>query len=184
MNMPSLKQAEEAGSLFFLTIKTINGLPVLINKDYYDVIIDSLNFCRNHKDWGIYAYTILINHLHLLLSIKKEDSLWNTIGDFKSYTAHEILKLLKRDKQYDILAEMRIAAYKSNDRDNKIWRKNCWPEIIISDKFFWQKVDYIDFNAWQHGIVKDIENYIYTSYHNHYCKHNVILKIDNIEELF
>ena len=31
-----------------------------------------------------------------------------------------------------------------------------------------------------HGVVKDIENYPYTSYHDHYCNHPTLLKIDDI----
>ncbi|MFH1522260.1 MAG: transposase [Patescibacteria group bacterium] len=182
--MPTLKQTEKDGSLFFLTIKAINGLPILRNNKYYQVILDSLKYCRENKGWKVYAYTILINHLHIMLKVKDNFSLLETVSDFKSFTAHKILKLLREDKQYDILDEMRMSAYRTKDRDNKIWRKSCWPEILLSKRFIRQKGKYINLNAMEHYVVKDIENYLYTSYHNHYCNHEVVLEIDDIKELF
>ena len=182
--MVTLKETQEAGSLFFLTIKSINGLPILASEKYYKTILDSLDYCRKNKGWKIYAYTILINHLHLVLKIMEGNSLSGTVKEFKSFTAHEILKLLKEDKRYNVLDELRMAAYKTEDRDYKIWRKSCWPETISSEKFLRQKIKYTDLNAMKHGVVEDIENYPYTSYHNHYCEHEFILKIDDMGESF
>jgi len=181
--MMTLKQAEQHGNTFFLTIKTIYGLPILINKKYYQIILDSLKFCRANKGLKIYAYTILLNHLHLVVSMLDNFSLSDTIGDFKKFTAHEILKQLKLDKQYDLLDELHIAASKNKNQDSKIWRIDCWPKIIATEKFLLQKVKYTDLNARKHGVVRDIENYLYTSYHNHYCNHNVVLKIDDVKNL-
>ncbi len=65
--MSILKDNQQTSNIIFITIKTINGLPVFINSKYYKVILDSLAFCRKNKGWKIYAYTILLNHLHLVL---------------------------------------------------------------------------------------------------------------------
>jgi REP element-mobilizing transposase RayT len=180
----TLQEAQRNGNLFFLTIKSIDGLPILINEKYYQIILDSLKFCRRHKGWRIYAYAILINHLHLVLKLLKGFSLSDTMRDFKKYTSNQILKRLKEDKQYDLLEELKIAANKTKDRNSKVWRHDCWPKIIVTEKFFFQKVQYTDFNAQKHGLVGDMEKYPYTSYHNHYCGHEAVLEIDNIAELF
>jgi len=184
--MVTLKQVEDlcdSDGVFFLTIKSINGLPILLDKKYYQVILSSLKYGCENKGWKIYAYTILINHLHLVLKVLKGYSLSGTISDFKSFTAHEILKLLRKDKQYNILDELAMAANKMEDCNYKIWRRSCWPEAITSRKFLLQKVKYVDNNAAKHRIVRDIESYLYTSYHNHYCEHEVVLDIDDIKEL-
>ncbi len=181
--MITLKEAQKYSDIFFLTIKSIDGLPILINEKYYKIILDSLKFCRENKGLKIYAYTILLNHLHLVIMMAEGFSLSDTIGDFKKYTAHEILKQLELDKQYNLLDELIITANKTKDREKKVWRRSCWPEIIVSEKFLLQKVNYIDLNAQKHGVVRDIEKYPYTSYHNHYCNHKVVLEIDDIKEL-
>ena len=180
----TLKEAQRNGNIFFLTIKSIYGLPILINEKYYTIILDSLKFCRQNKRCRIYAYAVLFNHIHLVLRILEGFSLSDAVRDFKKYTANQILKQLKIDNQYDLLEELKITANKTKDRDGKVWRRDCWPKVIETEKFFFQKIQYIDFNAQKHGIVKDAEQYPYTSYHNHHCNHGLILEIDDIKELF
>lgn len=182
--MSILQENQQASNIFFITLKTINGLPVFINKKYYQIILDSLKFCRKNKGWRIYAYTILINHLHIVLKILPNFNLDDTVRDFKSFTAKEILKLLREDNQWDVLKEMEMAARNTKKQNFKVWRKNIWPKAICTQKFLLQKVKYTDFNAQKHKVVKNIENYPYTSYHNHYCDHQVELEIDDMSELF
>jgi len=181
--MLTLKEIEKDNNVFFLTIKSIDGLPILLNKKYYQIILNSLEFCQGNKGWKIYAYTILINHLHLVLSILKEFSLSETVSNFKSYTANKILNQLRLDKQSNILDSLHKAANRTKDRKSKLWRRDCYPKAIISEKFLLQKVKYIDLNAKKHRLINDIEKYPYTSYHNHYCHHKVVLAIEEVGKL-
>ena len=181
--MITLQEIEKNNNTFFLTIKSIDGLPLLINKKYYQIILDSLKFCRENKGWKIWAYTILINHLHLVLSTSDNYSLSISVGEFKSFTAKIILKQLKIDKQYNLLDALNTAADRIKDRETRLWRRDCYPKAVITKKFLLQKVKYTDLNAQKHNIVNDIEKYPYTSYHNHYCDHPVVLEIDDIKNI-
>jgi len=179
--MSILKENQQASNIFFITFKIINSLQVFTNKKYYQVILDSLKFCRKNKGWKIYAYTILINHLHLVIKILPNFNLDDTVRDFKSFTAKEILKLLREDNHWGILREMKLAAKDTKKQNFKVWRKNIWPKAIVSKKFFLQKVKYTNLNAQKHKIVNDMEKYPYSSYHNHYCDHKTFLEIDDIK---
>jgi len=154
---------------------------VFRNRKYYQVILDSLKFCRKNKGWKIFAYTILINHLHLVIKILDQYSLADIIRDFKRFTANKILQQLKIDKQYDLLKKLEITAQDVNDQYQKLWCRSCWPKAIVSKKFFLQKVKYTNLNAQKHKIVNDMEKYFYSSYHNHYCDHKTLLEIDDIK---
>jgi len=181
--MISLKEAEKYGDIFFLTIKSVNGLPIILNERYYKIILDSLRFCRENKGLRIYAYTILLNHIHLVVMMEKEFSLSDTIGDFKKFTANQIFEQLKSDKQFDLLNELRVNVRNDKNSDCRIWRRDCFPKVVETENFFLQKVNYIDLNPVKHNVVDNIEKYPYTSYHNHYCDHEVFLEIDDIKEL-
>ena len=180
MPVQTIKENLEESPVLFLTFKIINGLPVFLGKQYFDIILDSLNWYRQNRRIKIYAYTVLINHIHLVLEFSGVLEGENIIAGFKKYTAKQIAKKLKYDKRSDVLDEMRREGFKINRDGLKIWKPNNWPVSITSDKFFNQKVDYTDYNAMHHGVVKDIENYPYTSYHDHYCNHPTLLKIDDI----
>ncbi|WP_409049450.1 transposase [Telluribacter sp. SYSU D00476] len=60
---------------------------------YTNEIVDSLKFCQQQKGLEIYAYVIMTNHLHLIVS-RANGELSHTIRDFKSFTANRLLNLL------------------------------------------------------------------------------------------
>jgi len=180
MPIQTIKSNLEESPVLFSTFKIINSLPVFSSKEYFGIILDSLNWYRQNRGIKIYAYTILINHLHLVLEFSDDWEGEKVIAGFKKYTAKKIINRLKEDKRYDILEEMWREGFKINKEGSKVWEVNSWPVAITSDKFFNQKVAYTDYNASHHKVVKDIETWPYTSFHNHYCSHPCLLKIDAI----
>lgn len=181
--MPYLKidpQTEETRTLF-ITLKIVKDLHIFISRPYFDILLNSLRYCCDNKGLHIYAYTILINHLHLVFWIEEGVIASSLLRDFKKFTANRLLVQLKLDRRKDILEVLRRAAVGRGDRNFRFWKKACHPEGITTDKFLIQKINYVDFNAVKHGVIDDIEKYPYTSYHNHYCKHSVIF--DRIEEI-
>jgi putative transposase len=176
-------EKENNDNIYFLTLKSVNGLPIILDKKYFDIILETIKYSILNKGWIVYAYTILINHIHIILKTKKDYILSKSIKEFKSFTGKKIIKKLELDKKFDILDELYVEANIKKDRKIQIWRRSVWPEIIASVEFLNQKVNYIDFNALKHGVVNDIELYPYTSYHNHYCNHDCFLKINDPKEL-
>lgn len=175
--MPSITLNDERYNTFFLTLKIINNIHIFTSKKYFDVIINSLNYCQKQKGMHILAYAILSNHLHLIFWIEELVVLCDLVRDFKHFTANQIIKLLRQDNRQDILMIFNKSANNLLDRNYRVWRRTTHPKLLYSDRFLEQKIHYVDFNAVHHGIVDDAENYPYTSYHNHYCKHGLILNL-------
>ncbi|MFT6802352.1 MAG: REP element-mobilizing transposase RayT [Salibacteraceae bacterium] len=92
--MPTGFQIKEQDQLYFLTFQVVEWVDVFTRKTYRDIIIENLKFCRENKGLEIYGYVIMSNHIHLLL---RSDSnyLSNTIKEFKSFSAKQILKLIE-----------------------------------------------------------------------------------------
>ncbi len=176
-SMPSIPLTDERYNTFFLTLKIIKDINIFVSKKYFDIIISSLDYCQKHKGIHILAYAILSNHLHLIFWMDEEVVLKDVIRDFKHFTAKQIIKLLQKDKKFHTIEIFKEAALDTTDRKCKVWRRTTHPEAIYFDKFLEQKVRYVDYNAAHHGIVEDIEDYLYTSYHNHYCQHETVLKL-------
>ena len=74
--------------------------PLQTRKPYFDILIDSLRFCRQHKGLKVHAYVILDNHLHLVVAGEK---LTGIIRDFKSYTAKLLIARLEQDQKTRVL---------------------------------------------------------------------------------
>ena len=133
---------------------------------YRDIVIDSLKFCQVNKGLEIYAFVIMSNHIHILLrsSIGK---LSDTIRDFKSYTAKQILLAIEieQESRRDWMLNLFEFAAKQHKRNEKyqVWTHENHAELIYSDKFIFQKINYIHENPVRAGIVENPEDYLYSS---------------------
>ncbi len=175
----TINPQSEWNDTFFISIKTINGLPIFINDKYFRIILRSLEYCRKNKGIKIFAYSLLINHLHLVFKILENFKVIDFLRDFKHYTATQTINLLSKDKRQNILNQLEKAALAKDDQKYKLWKRDVHPESITSNKFFEEKIHYTDFNPVHHQVVGDIEDYPYASFHNHYCEHEVVFKTDS-----
>ena len=107
---------------YFLTCTVVNRLPAFINPDIAQIILDSLSFLQNEKRLSLYAYVIMENHLHLMAGA---DDLKKEIANFKSFTAREIIDLLKTTGQRGMLQQLKW--HKRAHKQDRGWdrRRRC-----------------------------------------------------------
>jgi REP element-mobilizing transposase RayT len=79
----------QSGS-YFLTLQVVDWIDIFSRKVYRDIILDSLDYCRKNKGLQIWAYVIMTNHIHCILSAEN-GNLSDIIRDFKRHTASKIL---------------------------------------------------------------------------------------------
>ena len=58
--------------LHFITITVVGWVDVFTRTKYKDIIIASLKYCVSFKGLKLYAYVIITNHLHLIVSAGEE----------------------------------------------------------------------------------------------------------------
>ena len=153
-------------AVYYLTFQIVRWIDIFTRKVYRDIIIDSLRYCQQNKGLEIFAFVVMSNHLHLLLR-SKTGKLSNTIHDFKSFTAKQILLAIENENESRrewILNLFEFSA-KSHKRNEKfqIWTHENHAEEIFSNKFFSQKINYIHENPVRAGIVSHAEDYLYSS---------------------
>ena len=104
-------------------------------------------------------------HLHLIassLNLNKE------IGDFKSFTASSIIKLLEKEHDEHWLSQLRLQkAVHKKDREYQVWQEGSHPQQIYSDDMMRQKIDYIHNNPIRKGFVEDQVKWLYSSATNY-----------------
>lgn len=181
--MPTLRIKHENENIpHFLTITTIEWIDIFTKPQYFQVIIDSLKYCREHKGLLLYEYTIMMNHLHLIAAVKEGGKLSQIISDFKKHTTREILKLLERDNRKYILNLIKNSFARKEGYEKQIWQRENYPEEMITEKFFEEKVNYIYGNAVKKGYVENPEEWIYCSARNRVAGDNSMIELDNIWE--
>jgi len=152
---------KEPDSPHFLTCTVVQWIPLFTRKPYFDILLDALRFCRRHKGLKIYAYVILDNHLHLVVSGPK---LADTIRDFKSFTAKRLLARLEQDDKTWVLNQLQYWKRPDKTRsDYQVWQEGYHPQAIVGDEMMRQKIDYIHLNPVRLGVVARPEDWVYSS---------------------
>lgn len=178
MSSPRVNK-EYKDQIHFVTITIIEWIDILTKLEYFEMIIDSLKFCQNEKGLEIYEYVIMTNHLHLIVKAKN-NNLSQVISDFKKHTTREMFKLLEKDNRKYILNLLKNSFYKKKGYDNQIWQRENYPEIILSDKFFKEKANYIHNNPVKRGFVSKIEDWSYSSAKNWCTNDHSLIKLNSL----
>ena len=168
----------DAGQIYFITSTIVEWIPVFTRKSYFDILINSLNYCRQHKGLKVFAYVILDNHLHLVIS---GENLSNTIKDFKRHTAREIIKLAQDEEKTWLLNQFKFYRQKHKmDSDYQVSQEGFHPKQITSEEMVRQKIEYIHYNPVRIGLVNKREEWIYSSAGN-YLGLKGLMEIDVLE---
>ena len=150
---------------YFLTCTVVNWLPAFINPSIVQIILESLRFLQNEKRLTLYAYVIMENHLHLIAAA---DDLEKEIANFKSYTAREIIDLLKATGQRALLELLkRHKREHKRDRRYQFWQEGSHPKLIQGEAMLRQKLDYIHDNPVRRGYVDEPHYWRYSSARNY-----------------
>jgi len=149
----------------FLTCTILDWIPLFMNPEIVEIILGSLRFLQQEARLTLYAYVIMENHLHLVAA---GDDLGKEIGDFKSYTAREIIEYLKARHFVHLLEKLRLGKLRHRtDRTYQVWQEGVHPELIQGQEMMRQKIEYIHANPVSRGYVDDPTHWRYSSARNY-----------------
>ncbi|WKV12640.1 REP-associated tyrosine transposase [Marivirga harenae] len=151
---------KDQGAPYFVTFTVHQWVDVFTRKIYSDLLIESIDYCQQHKGLKVYAWVIMSNHCHFILQAADEN-LSDVIRDFKKFTSKKIFKAIKDNPKESRRAWLlRALSYKE-----KIWfwKEGYHGEEIVSSDFFESKLNYIHMNPVKAGIVEKEEDYLLSS---------------------
>ena len=145
----------------FITCTILHWILIFTRTQTTDIIFNSLKHLQQTDNLKIYAYVILENHLHLVVS---SDDIGKSMTNFKKFTAREIRNLLKKGNVKTILDQ--LAFYKKahkNKADYQLWQEGIAPKLIQSDKMMIERINYIHNNPVKRGYIDDTKCWRYSS---------------------
>ena len=151
---------------YFITLTIVGWLPLFSSPKITKIIIDSLHYRQNiSKEFKIYAFVIMENHLHLIL---KGDDLSKSITSLKSYTAKTIVEYYKVHKHLDTLSKLEFYKKKfKNDQKYQFWQDGYHPVQMSNRDIMLQKIEYIHNNPIKRGYVSVPFHWINSSASNY-----------------
>jgi putative transposase len=156
----------------FITCTILHWLPIFTRKESVQIIIDCLKFLQEKDNLKLYAYVILENHLHMVVS---SNDLHKTMQSFKQYTAKQILTMLKKGNVKTILDQ--FAFYKKahhKEKTYQVWEEGYQPKLIQNEAMMKIKIDYIHQNPIKRGYVDEAFHWRYSSARNYNGKSGLI----------
>jgi putative transposase len=165
--MSELRKANTHQSTYFVTLTAVGWIDIFTRQLYVEEIIKNLKFCQANKDLEIFEYVVMPSHIHMICR-RKEGFLSDLLGEFKSFTAKEILKLIQANLQESrkewLMYMFNFFANKYSQNANYMfWQKTSYPIEIFSKEMMEQKSTYIRYNPVVAGIVIEPEYYLYSS---------------------
>jgi len=163
-------QIKDQEALYFLTFQVVDWVDIFTRKVYKDILIDSFKYCMENKEFQIFAYVIMSNHVHLIANSSK-GVLSDTIRDLKKFTSRKIIESIKEiheSRKNWILNRFKYnAAHCKGNKNYQLWTHENHAMLLYSNEFIRQKIEYIHNNPVRAGIVEKAEDYIYSSARNY-----------------
>ena len=150
---------------YFITITTVEWIPIFTRAKYCDMFIESLRYCRQNKPMKTHAFVLLDNHAHMVVSGK---NLSKVFKEFKSFTAREVIRLARFEDRVWLLNQLSFWKKKyKTDSDHQVWQEGVHPQLIANEKMLRQKIEYIHDNPVKAGLVEKPEHWVYSSASNY-----------------
>ncbi len=120
-------------------------------------------------------------HMHANVFDKDYDStrLDHTLTDFRKFTANQVLTFCDQHAPPSFTTVFRQHA--GADRLRRFWQPTRHPETLTSENFWEQKVDYIHQNPCRKGLVRNPEDWRYSSAAYWLKGEETDLKISDVE---
>jgi putative transposase len=168
--------------LYFATTTVVDWLCIFVSDSYFEVLIESLKYCMQHKSLRLHSYVIMPNHAHYILSSDDGKNLSDIMRDFGTHTSREISRLLSIDGRQWLLQRFRNAARRDGrGNEYKVWQEGFHPIAIDSEKFFKQKLEYMHDNPVRKGYVEQPEHWKYSSARNYILEDHSIIKVECLD---
>ena len=158
----------EKDGIYFMTSTVVGWIDVFTRKIYRDIVLESFSYCRANKNLRLHAFVLMSNHIHWIASSDNGTDLDDLVRDFKTFTSKKILASINENEK-ESRKEWMLNLFgfagrtHSDNKDFKFWQSGNHPELVYSDKFFEQKLNYIHNNPVRAGWVEQPEDYLYSS---------------------
>lgn len=163
--MSELRKAN-TDATYFLTFTVVGWIDIFTRSRYSDVIMDSFEYCIKNKGLDVFAYVVMPSHVHTVAR-NLDASLSGIIRDFKSHTAKTILEMIENEpgesRKEWLLHMFKYAKFHKQNKQYQFWQKKSHPIELLSPSMIDQKIEYIENNPVESGLVLSPESWMYSS---------------------
>ena len=152
--MPSLRIDQQlSDQVYFITFTVHNWYYLFDRHNRFEILEQSFVYCQKQKHLEIFAFVFMLNHLHF---IARAPNIIGVIRDLKTFLSKELQKNM-------IAFEPQVLKIFEKEKGHSIWSDTNYPELIESERFLQQKINYIHQNPVTKQYVAYPEDWIWSS---------------------
>ena len=148
------RRAWHLGGTYFFTVNLLQRKNNRLLVEQVQVLRNVLKQVKKSYPFIIHAWVVLPEHLHCVIELPEGDA------DFK--TRWMLIKMLfsKAIPKTEVCSAIRIKR-----RERGIWQRRYWEHLIKDEADFAAHVDYVHINPVKHGLVKQVADWPYSTFH-------------------
>jgi putative transposase len=149
-----------AGGTYFFTVVMYRRQSILCDEILRTALRAAIESVRINRPFTIDAWVLLPDHLHCIWTLPEMDT------DFSTRWM-----MIKRKVSLACSAHYRradwITSSKQKHRESTIWQRRFWEHQIRDETDYAHHLDYLHYNPVKHGLVSQVKNWPYSSFHRH-----------------
>lgn len=166
----------------FVTFSVVGWIDVFSRESYKEIMLDSLQYCQEHKGLLLHAWVIMSNHVHLIIS-SQTNKIEYIVRDLKKYTSKKIITAITQNpaesrKEWMLNIFRFTGSNNKNNKEYQFWKQDYHPIELDTHEKLQQRLDYLHDNPVRAGLVREPWEYKYSSAMDYYTNEKGLLKIE------
>jgi putative transposase len=142
----------EGGTFFFTVVLADRASGLLTRR--IDLLRASYRAVQVQRPFRTVALCVLPDHLHAIWTLPEND---------RDYATR--WRILKAGFSRDLSAAEDRSTSKMAKRDKGIWQRRYWEHSVRGEEELERLVDYVHFNPVKHGLVSEVNDWPYSTFH-------------------
>lgn len=155
-NMPNYKRMHRPGGMWFFTVNLLQRRHNDLLVREIELLRQSVRKVRASHPFEIVAWVVLPNHMHCIWRLPQGDSNYSTRW-----------RLIKSHFSRSLpLTEYR-SPIRQQAGERGIWQRHYWEHLIRDEEDFHRHFDYVHINPLKHGLVEQVKDWPYSTFHRY-----------------
>lgn len=156
--MTDYRRIHVPGATWFFTVNLAERKGNRLLTDRVDVLRQAFIKVRKNHPFQIEAIVVLPDHLHCILTLPPGDA------DFSTRWG-----LIKGNFSRAVEQGERISISRIKRGERGLWQRRFWDHLLRDETDYRSHIDYIHWNPVKHGLVQNVAEWPYSSFH-HFVK--------------
>jgi putative transposase len=151
--MPNYRRVWVPGGTYFFTVNLLERDRALLI-DHVCELRSAFRVVRSARPFDVVAMVVLPEHLHCIWRLPADDA-------DNATRWRQIKSLFSRA----VPGGERLSARRAAKQERGVWQRRFWERLLRDERDVRTHVDYIHFNPVKHGLVNQVRDWPYSSFH-------------------